>query len=69
MEQQLRIFDEIDEISLLKNELAQVRASSEAVRKSLYARHNELAKMYLELKAEMENHGWCSNNQMHLAGR
>ena len=57
MEIQLNLFEEIDEVAALKIELAQVKASSEAVTKGLFARHNELAKMYLELKKQLEEYG------------
>lgn len=54
MNRQLDIFSKDEEILMLRQELASVKASSDAVRKSLFARHNELAKMYLDLKAQLE---------------
>jgi hypothetical protein len=53
MDSQLSLFEDNDEISILKRELAEVKRNSENVRKSLFARHNELAKMYLDLKNQM----------------
>ena len=52
---QLDLFEEYDELTLLRKELAQVRESGEKVRKGLFARHNELSKMYLDLKQDQEN--------------
>lgn len=51
---QLDFFQEHDEVSVLKNELEKVRASSEKVRKALFARHGELAKNYLDLLQRLE---------------
>lgn len=45
---------EKSEIEYLKDDFKEVRQSSEKVRKSLFARHAELARMYLELVQRME---------------
>lgn len=54
MFKQLTLFDETDDITVLRIELRAMRETSEKVRKSLYARHNELAKMYLELNQRLD---------------
>lgn len=51
---QLSLLDPNTEIDLLKLEIEKVKQSSENVRKGLFARHNELAKMYIEAKQEIE---------------
>lgn len=53
LEIQLDIF-ESDEANLLWNELAKVKASSDNVRRGLFARHNEMAKELASLKQRME---------------
>ncbi len=51
---QFDLFDERPtEVEMLKMELKKVRESSDKVRKGLFARHNELAKLYLELHDRM----------------
>lgn len=52
---QLDFLQENDEISLLKRELQEVRERSENTRKGLFARHNELIKLYMQLKEEVEH--------------
>lgn len=42
------------EIDYLRNDVKQVKESSDKVRKSLYARHSELSKKYIELHQRME---------------
>lgn len=44
---------EVDPIEL-QLQIEKVKESSDKVRKGLFARHNELAKMYLEMKEEFE---------------
>lgn len=51
---QLDFFEEKTEWDLLKEDVKVVRESSEKVRKSLFARHGELAKKYMELHDRME---------------
>lgn len=46
---QLDLFEEFSDIDMLRKELAEVRIRNENVRKGLFARHNELAKLYIEL--------------------
>ena len=64
MEYQLSLLEDNDELALLKRELAEVKASSEAVRRGLFARHNELAKLYIELKRQMEEREWAGHKQL-----
>ncbi len=51
---QLKLFEETTEVDILRAELAEARARSENVRKGIFARHNELAKLYIQLKEEIE---------------
>jgi len=53
MNAQLELIEQ-SELELIKCEMKKVKESSENVRKGLFARHNELAKMYLEQKEELE---------------
>lgn len=46
--------EEKSEIDYLKEELENVRLSTDKVRKSMYARHAELARKYLELNERMD---------------
>lgn len=46
---QFDLFNELSEIDLLKKELEEVKTSSENVRKGIFARHNALAKLYMDL--------------------
>lgn len=43
-----------DNITALKEEVKRLKDSNEKVRKSLFAKHGELAKNYLELLCRME---------------
>jgi len=51
---QLDLFQELSEIEILRQELADVRARNENVRKGIFARHNELAKLYVQLSEKVE---------------
>jgi hypothetical protein len=52
---QLNFFEENkSEVDYLKEEIYEVRESNDKVRKSLFARHAELAKKYLELHERMQ---------------
>lgn len=42
------------EIDELKNDVQSVKESSDKVRKSIYAKHGELAKKYLELNERLQ---------------
>lgn len=53
MTAQLDMFEDI-EISTLKEEMKKVRETSENVRRGLFARHNELAKMFLSQQQEID---------------
>lgn len=46
---QLDFFEEKTEMDLLRDEVKLLSESNTKVRKSLFARHGELAKMYLDL--------------------
>lgn len=52
---QLDLFEEQpDELALLRFQLKELQESHDKVRKSLFARHNELSKLYLQLRDEIE---------------
>lgn len=53
MSAQLDIF-ETNDLDSLKEEMKKVKATSENVRKGLFARHNELAKMFLDQQKEID---------------
>lgn len=50
---QLDLFER-DEVKLLMREIAEVRERADNVRRGLFARHNELARLYLELRQEVD---------------
>lgn len=50
---QLDLFEK-DEFVLLKEEVEKLHQSSENVRKGIFARYNELAKMYMSLRQEID---------------
>ena len=47
-------FFQNDENRILKEEIAKLKESNDKVRRSLFAKHGELAKNYLELHSRME---------------
>ena len=51
---QLELFEEFSETDLLRKELADVKQRGENVRRGIFARHNELAKLFIELKDEVD---------------
>jgi hypothetical protein len=51
---QLELFENNTEVELLKKEIRDIRDRSENVRRGLFARHNELAKLYMEQKEEID---------------
>ena len=51
---QLELFEEYTELDILKKELAEVRLRNENVRKGIFARHNELAKLFIELSEKVD---------------
>ncbi len=51
---QLDFFQPLSEIEILREEIRQVRASNDKVRKSLFARHGELSKLYIETKMRLD---------------
>jgi hypothetical protein len=54
MNYQLDLFEPYDEFDSLKQEIKELRKSQDNVRKGLFARHNQLSKLYIELKEENE---------------
>jgi len=58
---QLDFFHTMTEAEEMREEIRQLRVSHEKVRKSLYARHGELAKLYLDLNDRMNilEHNIC----------
>lgn len=51
---QLDFLNPLSEIEVLREEIRQVRASNDKVRKGLFARHGELAKLYIETKTRLD---------------
>ncbi len=51
---QLELFDKKTEIDLLQDEIKEMRKSQDKVRKSLFAKHGELANKYLEIYNKLE---------------
>lgn len=51
---QLKLFEETTELDMIRAELAEVKMRGENVRKGLFARHSELASLYLSLKDEID---------------
>jgi hypothetical protein len=49
---QLDLFIEEDEISLLRKEMKELSLQQERFKRALYARHNDLSRLCLELKEE-----------------
>jgi hypothetical protein len=49
------LFEKDDELAILKRELYEVKERAENARKGLFARHNELIKLYMQLKDEMDH--------------
>ena len=50
---QLELLDK-SEMDLLRERVEKVQKSSDNVRRGIYARHAELAKMYMEVKHELD---------------
>lgn len=46
--------EEKDEFAYFKEELSEIRVSGDKVRKSMFARHAELARKYMELHERMQ---------------
>ncbi len=46
--------DEDPNVSALRQEMAKVKESADKVRKGIFARHNELAKMYIDAHQRLE---------------
>jgi len=54
MEVQLDLFEEYDEVSLLKKEISALEETMHNVRKGLFKRHNELVKEIIKLTEEID---------------
>lgn len=54
MQIQLDFFEEKNDFELIQEEVKSLRLSNEKVRKSLFARHGELAKKYIELHNRLQ---------------
>lgn len=55
MQSQLDLFGEVTEFQVFKEELDKVKQANENVRRGLFARHNELFKLYQKQQEEIEN--------------
>ena len=51
---QLDFFEKKSDLEVLREELRKVKESNDKVRKGMFARHGELAKMYIELHNRLE---------------
>lgn len=55
MSAQLEFFiEEKSEVECLRNDIKEVKESSNKVRKSMFARHGELARKYIELHERLQ---------------
>lgn len=54
MNVQLDLFEENDELSLMKKEIRGLLERQENVRKGLFARHNDLMKLYIKQQEEID---------------
>ena len=51
---QLDLFEPNDEISMLHREIAAMKDAQDRQRKSLFAKQNDLAKMYIDIKQKYD---------------
>jgi hypothetical protein len=51
---QYDLFKDTSDIDVVKAELAALKESHDKVRKGLFKRHNELAKMYMQQQEELD---------------
>jgi len=51
---QLDFFQSHDELDILRDEIKFVKESNDKVRKGMFARHNELAKMMMNISERLE---------------
>lgn len=51
---QCDLFEEFDEITLLRKEIEIIKKQTANVRRGLFARHNEIAKTVISLQDEIE---------------
>lgn len=54
MSYQLDLFEKDTDEKILRNDIDAIKKELGNVRRGIFARHNELSKMFLELKAEIE---------------
>lgn len=55
MQSQLDLFDNPTEAEELRREIQELRKRNDSLRKGLFARHNELFRLYLDQQKEIEN--------------
>jgi hypothetical protein len=53
-EYQYDLFEEYDELSAVKSSIESLKKTQENVRRGIFARHNDLSKLYLVLKKDYE---------------
>ncbi len=51
---QLELFESNDELTILSKELEAVKKQNEKLKKTLFSKHNDLGKLCLSLKEELE---------------
>lgn len=54
MQRQMSFLEYKPNIEELRDQVTDIHTRTEKVRKSIYARHNELAKMYMDVKSELD---------------
>lgn len=52
---QLDLFEKIDDLTLLKKEIEEIRIRGDNVRRGLFARHNDLAKLFIEQQEQIDS--------------
>lgn len=58
---QLDLFENLDDIGLLRKEFEEVRAEAGRVRRGIFSRHNDLSKLYLKMDERFERVEWRIN--------
>lgn len=51
---QLDLFEKMDDLTLLKKEVEEIRIRGDNVRRGLFARHNDLAKLFIEQQEQID---------------